>query len=510
MPSFEEWYTAIKKSIEDEQRATESQKENALKTLEKSMPFIKAIDNKADELGLSKEESYILGYLLEHSQAKEEKLSAYDFTIIQLTSMMFVHEHKTEIQDLFDIAKRKAFIDSLTDADFESIKIDPTENRVILLKQAEEPSIDDILEIIGFGNAVHLYSEKAQGGTQRKKDAYRTKAKAGDVYKKIPQNLAVTTLPNYQHSISLYQNGNAYLQPLSSTDGLKFQDGKMYFAGERMRPVSEVELQNMKTKEGIENIDLALLRVFYSIVLSAFEDSGYKTLKPIISMYVPNLAEHLGMKRNLDKQRIAQVISKTQQFHNIVGVLHGTRNGKPTQSLFPVLNFEGYNEKTNTIAFSSPYMNHVIETVYNIAIRRDKKGAPRLKSNGEPMRLVSHSYLVKSEISKERNKAAVENVIIITTLIEQAGENVPRIKASTIIERNPQLQQRLENSSNKRQLLRNVFTKTWELLRTKTRLKEVYKNIQLPDPKDPANIPTVTTLESTVFSFPHDGKRQEK
>lgn len=130
MPSFEEWYTAIKKSIEDEQRATESQKENALKTLEKSMPFIKAIDNKADELGLSKEESYILGYLLEHSQAKEEKLSAYDFTIIQLTSMMFVHEHKTEIQDLFDIAKRKAFIDSLTDADFESIKIDPTENRV--------------------------------------------------------------------------------------------------------------------------------------------------------------------------------------------------------------------------------------------------------------------------------------------------------------------------------------------------------------------------------------------
>lgn len=91
-----------------------------------------------------------------------------------------------------------------------------------------------------------------------------------------------------------------------------------------------------------------------------------------------------------------------------------------------------------------------------------------------------------------------------------AGENVPRIKASTIIERNPQLQQRLENSSNKRQLLRNVFTKTWELLRTKTRLQEVYKNIQLPDPKDPANIPTVTTLESTVFSFPHDGKRQEK
>ena len=355
-----------------------------------------------------------------------------------------------------------------------------------------------------------IYEEKIQGGPQRKKDAYRTKAKAGTVYRNVPDNLAIATFPGYQHSMSLYQNGNAYLQPLTSTDGLKFQNGLMYFAGEQMRRVSEVELQNMKTKEGIENIDLALLRVFYSIILSAFEATGCKTLKSNITLFVPDLAEFLGLQRNLNKQDLTRVISKTQQFHNIVGVMHETRNGKPTQSLYQVLNFESYDDKKNTITFSSPYMNHVIETVYNIAIRRDKKGAPRLKSNGEPMRLVSHSYLVKSEISKERNKAAVENVIIITTLIEQAGENVPRIKASTIIERNPQLQQRLEKSSNKRQLLRNVFTKTWELLRTKTRLQEVYKNIQLPDPKDPANIPTVTTLESTVFSFPHDGKKQEK
>ena len=355
-----------------------------------------------------------------------------------------------------------------------------------------------------------IYEEKIQGEPQRKKDTYRTKAKAETAYKNIPDNLAVATFPGYQHSMSLYQNGNAYLQPLTSTDGLKFQNGLMYFAGEQMRRVSEVELQNMKTKEGIENIDLALLRVFYSIILSAFESTGCKTLKSNITLFVPDLAEFLGLQRNLNKQDLTRVISKTQQFHNIVGVMHETRNGKPTQSLYQVLNFESYDDKKNTITFSSPYMNHVIETVYNIAIRRDKKGAPRLKSNGEPMRLVSHSYLVKSEISKERNKTAVENVIIITTLIEQAGENVPRIKASTIIERNPQLQQRLENSTNKRQFLKRTFEKTWELLRTKTRLQEVYKNIQLPDPKDPANIPTVATLESTVFSFPHDGKKQEK
>lgn len=355
-----------------------------------------------------------------------------------------------------------------------------------------------------------IFEEKAQKTEPPKKSTHRTRSNAGDVCKIIPENLAIPTTPDYQYSMSLYQNGNAYLQPLTSTDGLKFQNGLMYFTGDRMRPVSEVELQNMKTKEGIENIDLALLRVFYSIILSAFEKTGCKELKPVITLYVPDLAEYLGLQRNLNKQDIARVITKTQQFHNIVGILHGTRNGKPSKSLFPVLNFEGYNEKANTIAFSSPYMNHVIETVYNVTIRKDKKGLPKLKTNGEPLRLASHSYLVRAEISKERNKAAVENVVIITALIEQAGDNVPRIKASTIVERNPQLQQRLENSTNKRQVLKRTFEKTWQLLQTKTRLQEVYKNIQLPDPNDPATIPTISTLEKMVFSFPHDGKKCDK
>lgn len=83
------------------------------------------------------------------------------------------------------------------------------------------------------------------------------------------------------------------------------------------------------------------------------------------------------------------------------------------------------------------------------------------------------------------------------------------IKASTIIERNPQLQNRLEtDSSHKAQLLKRVFSKTWELLRTETDLQRVYKDIQLPDPKDPAFIPTVKNLDSLVFTFPHGGKKE--
>ena len=152
-------------------------------------------------------------------------------------------------------------------------------------------------------------------------------------------------------------------------------------------------------------------------------------------------------------------------------------------------------------------MNYVIKTIYNLSIRKTKDGKPKLKKNGTPLMLPSHSYMIDSSITKERNKAAAENVVILVTLIEQAGDNIPRIKASTLIERNVQLADRLESAANPRTLLNRTFIRTWALLREKTRLTEVYKDIQLPDPKDPAAIPTMKTLDNVVFSFPHNGKK---
>ena len=108
---------------------------------------------------------------------------------------------------------------------------------------------------------------------------------------------------------------------------------------------------------------------------------------------------------------------------------------------------------------------------------------------------------------KERNLAAVENVILITQLIEQSGNYTANIKASTLIARNPLFEYRLNESKlkHKSQLLQRVFKRTWELLRDETTLQEIYKNIQLPDPNDPLNIPTTKNLE-LVFRFPHEGK----
>ena len=341
---------------------------------------------------------------------------------------------------------------------------------------------------------------------------YRTQGKAGtDIIRNYPARMVIPTLTGWQNAVSLYPNGNAYLQPVSSLDGLKFEKGKLFFEG-ALQPLSEVELENIITKEGIENIDLPLLRIYYSIILTRFDDAikqGETKLDSVITLFVPDLAECLGLQRNINKKDIQVIVKKTQTFHNILGVFHIIRNEKFDKSYFPVLNFEGYDAERNTIAFSSPYLNYLVRKIYDISIRLDRKGHPMLKKSGEISKKVSHSYLIKAELAKEKNKAAADNVAIIVTLIEQAGQHTPRIKASTIIERNPALKQRLECNAKPARLLERVFKKTWELLRTQTYLKDVYNDIQLPDPEDITNIPNMKDLDKFVFEFPHNGKKTQ-
>lgn len=332
------------------------------------------------------------------------------------------------------------------------------------------------------------------------KEGYRTAAKAGDIVKQYPQALAIPTLPTYNNAMSLNPGGNAYLTPLPGIEGLKFKDGKMYFDNSLI-PVGEAQLQNMKTKENISNIDLQLLRTFYAIILNETCKANKKI--GVVTLFVPDFATYLGRK-NLTEERVNDLVKQVQQFHNIVGLIK-TAYG---DSIFPVLNFEGYDKKKNTISFYSPYMNYVIGVIMEKSIRKDTKGKPKLKKNGEPLRLPSHSYAIKSDLVKERNKYAAENVIIIVTTIEQAGGNGAHISATTIIDRNPQLKEALDNSKNKRQLLKRCFTKTLELLREKTLLTEIYKDIELPDPTDPANIPTEKTLYTTVYTITHKGKKK--
>ena len=84
---------------------------------------------------------------------------------------------------------------------------------------------------------------------------YRTRGRAGNIVTMLPSIIATPTLPGWENGVSLHQQGHAYLQPTMplDVDSLNFNNGKLYFEG---KAFSEATLESIKTKEGIEKIDL--------------------------------------------------------------------------------------------------------------------------------------------------------------------------------------------------------------------------------------------------------------
>ena len=346
--------------------------------------------------------------------------------------------------------------------------------------------------------------------TTNTKKTYRTKAKASDAIQSLPSQLAIITSLQYRDGLSLAQSGNAYLQPLATTDGLQFDGKTLFFRG---YAASEATLKELnKDKEiDINSIDLPLLKMFYSIILQEFE-KNYKEsgqFNPIVTVYVPDLAVKMGKSRNLNKADIQLVIDKTASFQSIYGILKDPGRPKGIGTAVPLLVWLGYQEYSNTIQFASPYMTELIKRIYNMSIRKNKQGMPRLKKNGTPETEAVYSYLINSEILKERNKRAVEIVSVVIAVIEGAGRGRANISARTIVQRIPQLKQAVDNAStksNQNRVLARAFKKAWELLDSHTRVKIKYPNIVLPDPNNPASIPTMATLDM-VFTFPINAEK---
>lgn len=369
------------------------------------------------------------------------------------------------------------------------------------------PSIAANRAVVMYPDLYRRIAEETGGlAPAPKTKEYRTRKKSG-AFTQIPTTIPAITNKSYQNAMTLNPDDNAYLQPLSSLENLVFENGILYFDN---LPATAAKLSNRYTKEGIDNINLPILRMFYSIIMEGFLKTWNEdqSVDEVITIYYPDLAKRMGKSSNISQSDIDSFISTITSFQNIMGIVDkGTRGN----DILPVLVYMGNDVEKNIIRFSSPYMVRVIQDIYKASIRKSKVVLPETGKPKSIKTLPSHSYLIKSSITKEKNKKAAEIVFIIVTLIEQAGNSTPHIKASTIVERNAQLKESINSSkstSDKNKKLNRAFSKAWELLRTQTTLLETYKNIQLPDPKAPdfnKYIPTTSTLD-TVYEFPHDGK----
>ena len=331
----------------------------------------------------------------------------------------------------------------------------------------------------------------------------------------MPEVIALPTLKPYQNAISTVEDPAAHLQPVTQAlaDNLRFDNGTLYFQGMDASRVDLVQYYD-KTPKAVSDLDLPTLRALYSVILQDVQDTAKDPDRIIaqvndpqylghnVKIYLPDFLKMLGYKANSSKDGVAYAVAKIMSYSRILGVMEEYQGGRLYRSHYPVMQLVGHNDTDNTIQFSSPYINRLIMTILQASIQTDKKGNYKLKTSGEPFLLPSHSYLVKTSIAKERNRRAAEIVCVVVTLIEQAGDNVPHIKAQTIVDRCPDLKNALNaaDSSNKSHVLRRAFAGAWKMLPKQTRLAEVYKNIQFP-----SAIPTASTLDM-VFEFPHDGK----
>lgn len=424
----------------------------------------------------------------------------------QETGIVHVQFHEASRKRYIELMDKKFAEDELSHE--EASELETLEVMLNVLPQTAGSKA--VLQNAELYKALQKESEVIEEAPKEEKKEYRTKAKAGEVAE-VPSQMPLITNPTYQNAITYNEDDKAYLQPLTSADGLVFENGMLYFEG---LPATSARLAHLYTKDNIEEFNLPMLRVFYAIILKKFQKTWNedKSVDEVLTFYYPDLAKQLGKSSNISQEHINSTINTILSFQNIMGIID---KGKRGNDILPVLVFLGNDTEANTIKFASPYMLRVIQDVYKASIRKSKVGLPMLNKDGSPKLLPSHTYIPNLKLGKERNQKAVEIVCIIMTTIEQAGNHVPHISARTIVERNQLLKQSIDNTtrlSNKNTYLERAFSKAWQLLRTHTDILERYKNIQLPDPKDKdfkvKYIPTMSTLDM-VFEFPHEGKIKE-
>lgn len=338
------------------------------------------------------------------------------------------------------------------------------------------------------------------GAEAKPKKEYRTKGKAGDTLE-IPAWLPVITNRKYQNALSFIPNDAACLRLVSAGNNLKYKNGQLFLKG---FPATRKQMEGLCTDKGIEKIPILLLMAIYAAVLHKFSPSCQQGphVDEKMEIFYPDLARKLTTNAGRGNREAFEKNMKL--LGNVYGIING---GAGQGDILPALDSFKMDERKNTFSFKCPYIKRVIWEIHNDSIRRNRKGEALLKKNGDPQTLPAYSFLANISMAGEKNRKAVEIVVAVVALVEQAGNNVPHIRAKTLVERCPGLNASLKGkpASTATLYLKRAFTKAWDLLKEETSIGEAYKDIDLPDPKDPKFIPTKSTLD-TVFQFPHGGK----
>lgn len=316
-------------------------------------------------------------------------------------------------------------------------------------------------------------------------------------------NLAIILDKNYKDSLTIANDKTknkffSYIQPIA--ESLEYKNGTLQLKG---FPISYAQLENIDEPSIVPDINVGLLRSLYTLMLPFIIK---KTIESDDALYVgvtisvPQMCKWIGLNENYSNDSRDALIANLLQFQSLLGVITNPLSKKKEKH--PVFLYAGEDTVKNTVTFFSPYLSKVISLITKSNYKRDSSGKIMFRKDGEPIALSKHSYLIHSDIVKEKNRKAVEIVYIIVQLIEDnPGNKEPSITAADIVEKTFYLYNSLVEAPNCQAYntyLKRTFLKAWKLLEEKTDLKNKYPSIEFP--KD---YPTKSTLAKSKYIFKH-------
>lgn len=305
---------------------------------------------------------------------------------------------------------------------------------------------------------------------------------------KPSQNRLATPIKE-EYRGALNQGGLIGILDSEFIDKIDFSTGRARLKDDKTQlfDINTLKKNEVKAK----NFDFALLKALYSIIFQAKE--GIKGSRVYINR---NDLNHFTGQQ-LRGNNINEFIKKVSSFNNAYGFL-------PNGGHYKMLTYVGYDLELDTFIFDIEFILKLIEIQQTEKIISTKEGRRITQPN--------HSYLIHSDITKEKDKIAILIVERIEQLLISAGKTKnPSIGIKKLIDDIPQLKEKLENTEqtkhpavNKNNILKRHFSKAYELMKTKTDFYSFFKDLEIPKMK-----PTSKTYETDVLRISHKGKKND-
>lgn len=371
-------------------------------------------------------------------------------------------------------------------------------NKVLsFLEKFEEKEYYDILEhaLDKEGYYAELIKDALRRRTRKKAES-AIATTATTILPSI-QKLATITAKGYEASFS--QNLMSYLDAdkiKEKPPKVELKDGKISWKvkldNDGATKEVEFKLEDVSGKP-LDIPSLTFLQGVFTALMKADDDKSLNnSTVPMRGIYLPNFFKDLTKEQYNTKWK-----DLAKRFNMLYGKIGSDREGGLYAQAF---NVSSYDPQTNVLYITTPYLEILKTKLINASkitgadggITKDKKGNIVTKPVMTERLLLS--------VMTERDDGAVEMVNTIIKVITTAGNFTPNIGARRLLEENPDVLERYNSSSNKNQFLKRKFKNVLKILKEKSDLSNDY---DLPDPDNPKNIPTQTTLDSIVYYFPH-------